>query len=66
VQLETAVIEILEPKLSAWLNLTAADRKWMDEIVNTVTDSWNPDEPGRVLGDKFVRFFTQLLMEFHS
>lgn len=43
-----------DPKLASLLTLTAADRKWMDEIVSTVDSSWNTSDPSRPAGMSFV------------
>lgn len=29
------------------ITLTPEDRAWMDEVVRTVTDTWNAADPGR-------------------
>lgn len=47
VNLETGNIEYLNPKIAGLVGLTAADRKWMDEIVRAVENSWNPADPHR-------------------
>jgi hypothetical protein len=47
VDLEHSNLEFLDPKLHQIVNLTAADRKWMDEIVNVVMDTWNAADPSR-------------------
>ncbi|KAI5481515.1 late secretory pathway protein AVL9 family protein [Pseudohyphozyma bogoriensis] len=54
VNIETAAVEILNPKLTTWLTLTAADRKWMDEIVTTVDNSYNAADPSRPIGLAFI------------
>jgi len=53
-QIDSASLEILNPKLTALITLTAADRKWMDELVTTVDASWNAADPTRPLGQGFV------------
>lgn len=53
-QIDSATLEILNPKLTALVTLTAADRKWMDEIVTTVDQSWNAADPSRPLGQGFI------------
>ncbi|CAO1625369.1 unnamed protein product [Parajaminaea phylloscopi] len=37
----------VEPTLQQIVSLTPADRKWMDELVHVVTESYNPEDPGR-------------------
>jgi hypothetical protein len=53
-QIDTATLEILNPKLIPLITLTAADRKWMDELVTLVDSSYNPSDPARPLGQGFV------------
>lgn len=36
-----------EPSLAQIVSLTPADRKWMDELVNVVVESYNPEDPSR-------------------
>ncbi|KDE09425.1 hypothetical protein MVLG_00328 [Microbotryum lychnidis-dioicae p1A1 Lamole] len=54
VRLESATLEVLDPKLSYLISLTAADRKWMDEIVSTVDNSYDPADPSRPVGMNFI------------
>ncbi|GAA5991714.1 hypothetical protein JCM10908_001104 [Rhodotorula pacifica] len=54
VNIDSATLEILNPKLTSLVTLTAADRKWMDEIVTLVDQSWNAADPSRPLGQGFV------------
>ncbi|GAA5843109.1 hypothetical protein JCM9279_001865 [Rhodotorula babjevae] len=54
VNIDSASLEMLNPKLTALITLTAADRKWMDELVTTVDASWNAADPTRPLGQGFV------------
>ncbi|KAI6044759.1 transport protein Avl9-domain-containing protein [Pisolithus marmoratus] len=42
---ETATLEFRNPRLERLVALTAADRKWMDEIVRDVNDAWDDAEP---------------------
>ena len=44
-QLETGVFEFRDPKLERSAGLTAADRKWMDDIVTDVNDGWDESDP---------------------
>lgn len=46
-QTETGMIEIRDPRLERSVALTAADRKWMDDIVNDVNANWDDEDPGR-------------------
>ncbi|KAF7768267.1 hypothetical protein Agabi119p4_7510 [Agaricus bisporus var. burnettii] len=47
VDTETGMIEIRDPRLERSVALTAADRKWMDDIVNDVNANWDDEDPGR-------------------
>ncbi|KAF9527500.1 transport protein Avl9-domain-containing protein [Crepidotus variabilis] len=50
VQTETGILEFRNPKLERLVALTAADRKWMDDILTDVHESWNEDDPTRPSG----------------
>ncbi|KAF8895583.1 transport protein Avl9-domain-containing protein [Infundibulicybe gibba] len=45
VNTETGVFEFRDPKLERSAGLTAADRKWMDDIVTDVNDGWDDETP---------------------
>jgi hypothetical protein len=47
-------LDILDPKLATLLNLTAADRKWMDELVVTVDNTYSAVDPARPVGLNFL------------
>ena len=47
VDLEHAHLEFQDPKLHQIVNLTPEDRKWMDEVISAVVETWNPDDPTR-------------------
>lgn len=53
VDLEHSNIEFLDPNLHNLVALTPADRKWMDDIVHLVLDTWNPDDPTRPISMQF-------------
>lgn len=53
VDLEQSNIEFLDPHLHSLVALTPADRKWMDDIVHLVLDTWNPDDPTRPISMQF-------------
>ncbi|KAK5100005.1 hypothetical protein LTS08_005720 [Lithohypha guttulata] len=40
-------ITILDPALRSALSLSAADRRWIDHLTQTVLDTWNPADPSR-------------------
>ncbi|KAG9315875.1 transport protein Avl9-domain-containing protein [Chiua virens] len=42
---ETAILEFRNPRLERLVALTPADRKWIDEIVRDVNDSWDDADP---------------------
>ena len=44
-QTENATLEFRNPRLERLVALTAADRKWMDEIVRDVNDTWDDRDP---------------------
>ncbi|ETS64126.1 hypothetical protein PaG_01361 [Moesziomyces aphidis] len=47
VDLENAHLDFQDPKLHQAVNLTPEDRKWMDEVISSVVDTWNPADPTR-------------------
>ncbi|EIN12866.1 hypothetical protein PUNSTDRAFT_50093 [Punctularia strigosozonata HHB-11173 SS5] len=47
VNLETGALEFRNPGLERLVALTAADRKWMDEIVRDVNEGWDNADPAR-------------------
>lgn len=44
---ENSSITIFSPSLRTALALSAADRRWIDFLTQTVVDSWDPDNPSR-------------------
>ncbi|GAA5839999.1 hypothetical protein JCM3766R1_000637 [Sporobolomyces carnicolor] len=50
VNLDTSALQVLNQALVPLITLTPADRKWMDELVTTVDQSWNKDDPTRPEG----------------
>ncbi|KAH8979240.1 transport protein Avl9-domain-containing protein [Lactarius akahatsu] len=58
VDIETCSIEFRDPKIERAVALTPADRKWVDEIVKDVNDTWDTGDSGmrRFKGsDDYVR-----------
>ncbi|CDS01451.1 related to AVL9-protein involved in exocytic transport from the Golgi [Sporisorium scitamineum] len=47
VDLEHAHLEFQDPRLHQIVNLTPEDRKWMDEVISSVVETWNPADPTR-------------------
>lgn len=45
VDTEAGTVEFRDPKLERSAGLTAADRKWMDDIVHDVNESWDDTDP---------------------
>ncbi len=43
----SSTITILDPALRPALALSAADRRWIDHLTQTVLDTWNPADPSR-------------------
>ena len=52
-QIETGFVEFRNPALERSAGLTAADRKWMDDMVKDVNDGWNVENPTRPLNMQF-------------
>ena len=48
------MFEFRDPKLERSAGLTAADRKWMDEIIQDVNEGWGEDDPSKPRGMKYV------------
>lgn len=42
-----AKVTILDASLRSTLSLSAADRRWIDHLTQTVLDTWNPSDPSR-------------------
>lgn len=64
--IELATLEFKDPKLASLVALTPADRKWMDELIAAVDSSWNPEDPSRPIGNKFVGSDDYLRREFEN
>ena len=47
VNLDDLTINITSPSLRAALALSAADRRWIDFLTKTVTDTWDAENPSR-------------------
>jgi hypothetical protein len=47
VNIETGAVEYRDPKVERAVSLTAADRKWMDEIVKDVNEELIAEEQGK-------------------
>jgi len=53
VNIEINAFEYKDSKFEKLMALTAADRKWIDDIVNDVNDGWNENDPTRPTGMQF-------------
>ncbi|RXW17801.1 hypothetical protein EST38_g8052 [Candolleomyces aberdarensis] len=53
VNTDTGAFEFRDPTLERSAGLTAADRKWMDEIIKDVNEGWGEDDPSKPRGMKF-------------
>jgi len=53
VNTDTGVFEFRDPMLERTTALTAADRKWMDEIVRDVNETWDDIDPRKSPGMQF-------------
>ncbi|KAF8524972.1 transport protein Avl9-domain-containing protein [Gautieria morchelliformis] len=53
VNIETNTFEFRDSRLERLLSLTPADRKWIDDIVKDVNESWNKEDPTRPAGMLF-------------
>ncbi|KAF7987032.1 hypothetical protein HWV62_147 [Athelia sp. TMB] len=53
VNTENGTFEFRDPTLERSAGLTAADRKWMDDIVRDVNEGWNDEDPTRPTGMLF-------------
>ncbi|KAI5118799.1 hypothetical protein M0805_005141 [Coniferiporia weirii] len=53
VNIETNTFEFRDPKLERLASLTPADRKWMDDIVKDVNESWDDSDPSRTANLQF-------------
>ena len=40
-KIDDGTIETLTPALSSALHMSGADRKWIETLVNTITESWD-------------------------
>lgn len=47
VDLEHAHLEFQDANLHHMVNLTPEDRKWMDQVISSVVETWNPADPTR-------------------
>ncbi|KAM6494439.1 Transport protein Avl9 domain containing protein [Amanita muscaria] len=53
VNTESGIFEFRDPTIERAVALTAADRKWIDEIVTEVNEGWNESDPRKPAGLQF-------------
>ncbi|KZS96061.1 hypothetical protein SISNIDRAFT_483460 [Sistotremastrum niveocremeum HHB9708] len=53
VNIETNTLEFRNSQVERLVNLTAADRKWIDDLVRDVNQTWNEGDPTRPTGMQF-------------
>jgi Transport protein Avl9 len=73
INLDDLTVNITSPSLRSALSLSAADRRWIDFLTKTVTDTWDPANPSRpsTLGfagsEEFIRLqFEEYLLALLS
>lgn len=54
VDVEHGSLDFVDPALQSLVNLTPTDRKWMDEIVQVVLETWNAADPSRPSSMQFT------------
>jgi hypothetical protein len=42
---DTGNLEIINPAVNTLISLTAADKKFIDDIIKPVSSSWSPESP---------------------
>ncbi|KAE9408842.1 hypothetical protein BT96DRAFT_970339 [Gymnopus androsaceus JB14] len=53
INIETGVFEFRDQNLERSAGLTPADRKWMDDIITDVNETWSEEDPSRPQGMAF-------------
>jgi hypothetical protein len=54
VNVENGTLEFYNPQLANLVNPTLADRRWMENIVKVVNDTWNQNDPSRPLQNTYL------------
>ncbi|KAG2212399.1 hypothetical protein INT47_001760, partial [Mucor saturninus] len=54
VNVETGTLEFYNPQLVNIVSPTIADRRWMENIVKVVNDTWNTNDPSRPLQNTYL------------
>src|SRR5271154_1257102 len=73
INLDELTINVTSPSLRTAISLSAADRRWIDFLTQTVLDNWDPANPSRpsTMGyagsEEFIRLqFEEYLLAFLS
>ena len=73
INLDDSSVNITSPSLRSALSLSAADRRWMDFLTQTVIDTWDPSIPSRpntmgyIGSEEFIRLqFEEYLLALLS
>ncbi|KAI8640104.1 transport protein Avl9-domain-containing protein [Parasitella parasitica] len=54
VNLDNGTLEFYNPQLASLVNHTLADRRWMENIVKVVNDTWNQNDPSRPMQNTYL------------
>ncbi|KAI8329319.1 transport protein Avl9-domain-containing protein [Chlamydoabsidia padenii] len=54
VNVETGTFEFYDQKIQSVVNLTLADRRWMENIVKVVYDTWDTNDPSRPMQNTYL------------
>ncbi|KAI9487840.1 MAG: transport protein Avl9-domain-containing protein [Benjaminiella poitrasii] len=54
VNVETGTLEFYNPQLVHLVSPTMADRRWMENIVKVLNDTWNQNDPSRPLQNTYL------------
>lgn len=63
---EPITISILSPSLKQALQLSAADRRWIDQLTQTVFDTWDPENPSRPKGRGYAGSEQAIRLQFEE
>jgi hypothetical protein len=66
VNIEMGTFDFRDPQLERLAALTAADRKWMDDIVKDVNEGWDESDPSRPITMHFKGSDDYLREKFHE
>ncbi|CCX12119.1 Similar to Late secretory pathway protein AVL9; acc. no. Q12500 [Pyronema omphalodes CBS 100304] len=66
INLEEKTVNVMSPSLRTALNLSAADRRWIDSLVLSVTESWDDADPSRPKTMGFVGSEEYIRLQFEE